>query len=344
MNVYEIDPTTDERWEDFLQSHPQASVFHTRGWLEALRRTYGYTPVAFTTSAPGNPLTVGIPFCKITGWFGKRRLVALPFSDHCEPLVQTSEQLRGLMVYLQHKRDLEGWDYIEIRPTSRVPSHQTKFGRSQAFSFHKLDISRNLDEIFKSVHKNCVQRKIRRGTREGLVYEEGASDSLLAKLYQLLLITRRRHGLPIQPVSWFQNLIACLRSNLKIRIASKNGKPIAGILTLRYKNTLVYKYGGSDHRHNNAGGMQFLFWRAIQAANQAGLSEFDLGRSDCDNPGLVVFKDRWGAAQTELNYFRYPEQRFAPTAQQRAISKYIWSHAPSVLLAAAGGAVYKHLG
>ena len=40
MSVYEIDPTTDERWDDFLQSHPEASIFHTRGWLEALRRTY----------------------------------------------------------------------------------------------------------------------------------------------------------------------------------------------------------------------------------------------------------------------------------------------------------------
>ena len=37
MNVYEIDPTTDERWEGLLQSHPRASIFHTRGWLEALQ-------------------------------------------------------------------------------------------------------------------------------------------------------------------------------------------------------------------------------------------------------------------------------------------------------------------
>ena len=166
MNVYEIDPTADERWDDFLQNHPDASVFHTPGWLEALRRTYGYTPIAFTTSPPGRPLTNGIPFCKITGCFGKRRLVSLPFSDHCEPLVQI-EQLNCLLAYLQQKRDVEGWDYLEIRPVNSVLSAATKLRKSQTFFFHKLDVRRSPEEIFRNMHKNCVQRKIRRAEREG---------------------------------------------------------------------------------------------------------------------------------------------------------------------------------
>src|SRR5271166_2097600 len=115
MNVHEIDPTTDERWEDFLQRHPQASIFHTRGWLEALRRTYGYTPVAFTTSPPGSPLTNGIPFCKVNGLFGKRRMVSLPFSDHCTPLVESRGQLTCLLGSLRQKVKREGWSYFQIR-------------------------------------------------------------------------------------------------------------------------------------------------------------------------------------------------------------------------------------
>ena len=66
MTVYEIDPTRDERWDEFLQKHTDASIFHTRGWLEALRQTYGYAPVAFTTSPPGCRLANGFPFCEIS--------------------------------------------------------------------------------------------------------------------------------------------------------------------------------------------------------------------------------------------------------------------------------------
>ena len=50
--VYAIDPLHDARWPEFVCRHPNASVFHTRGWLRALQTTYGYEPVVFTTSAP----------------------------------------------------------------------------------------------------------------------------------------------------------------------------------------------------------------------------------------------------------------------------------------------------
>ena len=345
MNVYEIDPTTDERWEDFLQSHPQASIFHTRGWLEALRRTYGYTPVAFTTSPPGSPLTNGIPFCKIHGFFGKQRLVSLPFADHCEPLVESNEQLNCVLSHLQQKHDLEGWDYIEIRPRTSAVTAAKGFGQSQSFFFHQLDLRRNLDEIFQSTHKDCIQRKLRRAQREGLIYEEGTSDSLLCQFYRLLVITRRRHGVPTQPIEWFRNVIAYLGDKVKIRLASKGGQPIASIVTLTYKNLGIYKYGCSDGRFNNLGGTQLLFWHAIQKAKEAQLSEFDMGRSDCDNSGLVVFKDRWGADRTKLVYLRYPMQHSGSIAEAtQGIGKLIWSHLPDSMLAVAGRMLYKYIG
>jgi len=162
MNVYEIDPTTDARWDDLLQNHPQASIFHTPGWLEALKKTYDYTPVAFTTSPPGSPLTNAIPFCKINGFFGKPRLVSLPFSDHCEPLVETDEQLSCLLTYLQERREAEGWDYVELRPKTPALTGENGFGQSESFFFHQLDLRRDLDEILLTTHKNCIQRKLRR--------------------------------------------------------------------------------------------------------------------------------------------------------------------------------------
>ncbi len=54
--VNRINPITDPRWLELLQSHPHASIFHTPGWLEALRRTYEYQAVAFTTAAAGQEL------------------------------------------------------------------------------------------------------------------------------------------------------------------------------------------------------------------------------------------------------------------------------------------------
>ena len=37
MPVLRIDPITDGRWREFINTHPAASIFHTPEWLEALR-------------------------------------------------------------------------------------------------------------------------------------------------------------------------------------------------------------------------------------------------------------------------------------------------------------------
>ncbi len=46
-----------------------------------------------TTCAPDAPLTDGVVFCEVDSWLTGRRLVSLPFSDHCEPLLQTTRRL-----------------------------------------------------------------------------------------------------------------------------------------------------------------------------------------------------------------------------------------------------------
>ena len=346
MTVYKIDPIKDRRWTEFLNKHPEASVFHTSGWLEALQRTYGYEPVVFTTSPPEAELRNGIPFCRITTWLTRRRLVSLPFSDHCIPLVENSAELTCMLKSLQREVAEKKWNYAEIRAGNLHLPSEAGFVNSKAYSFHKLDLRPNVNELFRGLHKDCVQRKIHRAERERLTCEEGSEDSLLRKFYHLLLITRRRHGLAPQPVRWFRNLIACLGDKVKIRVASKDGRPVASILTLSHQRTLVYKYGCSDHRFNNLGGTQLLMWKAIQEAKNDRLDEFDMGRSDCDNPGLIVFKDRWGAARSTLFYLRYPlrQSQTIGEAMPGNVAKYIFAHAPDSLLAATGSMLYKYMG
>ncbi len=275
MVIYCIDPTTDPRWGDFLARHPRASVFHTVAWLKALRRTYGYKSVANTTSAPGEDLQNGAVFCHIDSWLTGRRLVSLPFSDHCEPLVDNASDLHDLLAFLQRQFVEENCRYIEMRPLSALSGTSAIFRQGEKFCFHQIDLTPSLGNIFRSFHKDSTQRKIRRAEREGLKQVEGHSESLLDIFYRLQMLTRRRHQLPPQPKSWFRNLIDCFGEALKIRVALKDGQPAASILTLCYKDTLVYKYGCSDSRFNNLGGMHLLLWRAIQDAKERGLRTFD---------------------------------------------------------------------
>ena len=332
---------------EFLERHPRASVFHTPEWLEALRRTYGYHPVVLTMAAPGMALRGGLVFCQVDSWLTGRRMVSLPFSDHCEPLVSSDEELRHLVLALDVDGDSRSLRYIEIRSTGLPAQSEAYLETAQTFCFHRLDLRPGQDDLFRGFHKDCVQRKIRRAEREGLSCEDGRSDTLLLKFYELLLLTRRRQRLPPQPLKWFRNLIACMRDKVSIRVASKDGHAVASVLTLRFKDTLTYKYGVSDRRFSNLGGTQLLLWRAIEEARRDGVTELDMGRSDIGNQGLINFKDRWGAARLELSYLRLRGKRsylgLGRTVLFTHIAKQIGVWAPDSLIATAGRVLYRHL-
>ena len=336
-----VDPLTDSRWGEFLERHSSASVFHSRGWLDALKRTYGYEPIVLTTTSQG-PLENGLVLCRVRGLMS-HRLVSLPFSDHCEPLVDAPDDLSAFVESLANGIEEKRWASFELRPR-RVPAEG--MAQSASYYLHTLDISPSADRICDRFHHSCTQRAIRRAEREGVAYESGTSQSLLSSFYRLLRMARRRHGLPPQPFAWFRNLIACLPGTAQIHVASKDGRPIASILTLSFKNTMVYKYGGSDARHHRLGAMPFLFWRAIQQAKAQGIEELDLGRSDVDQAGLVTFKEHLGGMRSTLTYYTCPEahsnaahERLVPRVARRVVA-----HLPDAALDLTGRLLYRHLG
>lgn len=271
--------------------------------------------------------------------------MSLPFSDHCEPLVDHESSLRTLLGYLARDLGREKWRYIEIRPLLSPVGGLPHFGKSMVFYFHRMDLRPPIETLRRSFHKSNVQAKIRRAERERLTYEAGRSESLLRTFYRLLLLTCRRRRLPPQPIDWFRHLLDCMGDGIKIHVVSKERRAVASIITLTFKRTLVYKYGCSDPSLRNLGGTQLLFWKAIQEGRHLGLHEFDLGRSDVDAAGLVTFKERWGTERTQISYFRCPPPtpRVHPPWSMR-IAKPLFARMPDTLLIAAGRTLYRHVG
>lgn len=343
--VFRINPLTDPRWPVFLQRQPNASVFHSPEWLGALHATYGYSPLAYTTSSPHEVLENGWVFCEIRSWLTGRRLVSLPFSDHCDPLADNAADLEEIARTLKEECEQQGQDYVEFRPKSQLLANVSGFELHQPFYLHKLDLRQNLDQIFGKLCKGSIQRKILRAERDALAYEEGGAE-LIDRFYTLQCRTRQRHGLPPQPREWFSNLFSFLRDKAIIRLASKDGKPIGAILMLRFKNTSVYKYPCGEPEHFRHGTMQLLLWRAIQEANARGLEELDFGRSDSGDDGLMLYKERWGAVRSQTGYFRcFPLHSkrhgfFTASRIKPVIPQFI----PPRMLDVAGRLLYKHFG
>jgi lipid II:glycine glycyltransferase (peptidoglycan interpeptide bridge formation enzyme) len=186
---------------------------------------------------------------------------------------------------------------------------------------------------------------VRRAERERITCEVGRSLDLLDAFYRLLLITRKRLRILPQPRSWFRNLLDCMGENLQIRVARKDGRPIASILTLKYRRSVIYKYGCSDEKAHNLGGMPFLFWKLITESKAEGAETLDFGRSDLENEGLIRFKSEFGACQRNLSYYRSPVgEKQSTRARHSKTAGRIVSALPDGISCAAGRILYRHIG
>jgi len=344
--VWTIDPLQDARWPEFVARHPNATVFHTRGWLKALQATYGYEPIAFTTSAPSDGLNNAVVCCAVRSWLTGHRLVSLPFSDHCEPLVEHPEVLELLCAHLGSLLNQGAYKYIEVRSADPAMNGISGFTEAETYALHRLDLRPALDVLYGKLHKDCIQRKIRRAERASLEYVTGRSLELLRDLYGLLQLTRARHHVPPQPFAWFHHLVDCLGEAVSIHVVYQDGRPLAGMLTLRHGKTMVYKYGGSDAAFHHLGCMPFVFWQVIKHAKETGAEVLDLGRSDLDNPGLIAFKDRWSSDRIPLVTWRMPAVPASAFAEgmTRQYAKRMMGYLPEPVLALAGRLLYRHMG
>jgi hypothetical protein len=280
--------------------------------------------------------------CEIAAWSG-RRLVSLPFSDHCQPLVSRADDQAELFECLTEGTRSGRWRSVEIRPAETL-FEARNLAPIGTYWFHKVDLSQPLEVIYQRFHPSCVRRAIRRAERE-LTYEVGTSEALLRQFYYLLQLTRRRHGLVPQPITWFRNLLAFLGDRVQLHVASLAGRAVAGILTLKFGTKIIYKYGCSDATCHRYGGMPLLFWRTIEQAKRDGCVTLDLGRSDPDNAGLVAFKERLGGVASKLTY--YGSLIAAETAlvrHSRQATTWLFRRLPTPALSFAGRVLYKHFG
>jgi hypothetical protein len=300
----------------------------------------------FTTTPPGRELTNGLVVCRVNSWLTGRRLISIPFADHCELLVGGPEDLRDVLEAVQGVVSRERLGYLEMRLATAESCADLPFGIAQTFAFHTLDLRPNLADVFSRLHRDGIERKIRRADRDVLEHEAGLSDQLLRQFFRLLTITRRRHRVPPQPFGWFRHLRDCLGDRLRIHVALKNKRAVAAIVTLRHRDVLYYKYGGSDAVHHQSGTMPFLLWKAIQDGKDAGLQTLDLGRSDLGNAGLITFKQRWGTTPGTLTYLRYPApfpSRIEANSAMR-FARELVPLLPYPLLIGAGKLLYRHVG
>jgi len=340
MDLKRINPLDYSDWDDLLLKSGDPSFFHTSAWARVIVESYGYQPVYFVLWE-NTRLSSVMPFMDIASRLTGRRGVSLPFTDCCNPFGLDKESL--LQAAIDYGRRSK-WDHAEWRATGDLIQGATP---SESYLTHDLDLDRSEPEILSGLSENH-RRNIKKAIKDGLMIRLDRSRESLGDFYRLHCRTRKRHGLPPQPLSFFKNILDhVLSRDLGIIVSALvSGEIIASSIFFHFGPNAIFKYGASNtgylsHRPNN-----LVMWEAIKWYRGRSAKRLNLGRTELDNQGLRRFKLSWGASESALNYYRYDFDRgvFSQKPLRGDHPKKLFSMTPVGVLRLVGRLFYKHVG
>lgn len=337
-----VNPATYPGWDHLLDSD-QASFFHTSAWASVISGSYHYTLHYFTQIEKGK-LSVLVPVMGINSILTGKRGVSLPFTDICDPIASNGEQFQPVIdrVFIHGKA--AGWKYLEFKGGRDI--FQDEPASSYCYH-HTLDLTRNEQDIFSSFKSN-TRRNIKKAIRQGVKIDFSNSLASVRIFYRLHCITRKRHGLPPQPLYFFKKIYEHIISQKKgfVVLAPFQENYIAGAIYFRFGNTVIYKYGASNRSFQHLRANNLIMWEAIKWSADNGFKSFSFGKTEPENKGLLRFKRGWSTKEEIINYYKYDliKNCFVTNKAGLKTSYNLFKHMPVSLLRLTGDILYRHVG
>jgi CelD/BcsL family acetyltransferase involved in cellulose biosynthesis len=301
VRLVTVDPACDPAWVGLLGRHP-ASLFHSPPWLAALREAYGFVTRAHVVQDAAGASIAGLAFCEIDDLLG-RRILSLPFSDACDPLVGAAEPWERLYAALT----AAGLPMRLRCLDNPVLREDRRFAVTRRAHWHTMPVTGGVDALWSSL-AGPARRAIRKAERSGVEIRPLAGGEGVGEFRRLhVALRRRKYRMLAQPLAFFEAL--------RHHFTPVNGwfpvgafvgpRLVAATVYLRWGDTLYYKFNASSLDDLNLRPNSLLVWAGIRLARSLGCNRLDLGPSDDDQPGLIRFKRNFGAVERELRVLDY---------------------------------------
>ncbi|RYZ85959.1 MAG: GNAT family N-acetyltransferase [Proteobacteria bacterium] len=330
-------------WDSLITHHENHSVFHRAAWARILAETYGHKPIYLCIQKDREDIAL-LPLMELKSMLSGNRAVSLPFSDFAGPLWRKQGMQSEVYDYLTQMAVGKNWKYLEIREEENAQDLVPSF---QVYDGHELDLRDGIESVERNLNPS-VRRAIRKAEKSGLKVSVEGGEEDIRIFYRLHEMTRRRHGLPPQPFSFFRSIgDHLLKKGMGfVALGRLEGVPVAGAVFLHSRSRAIYKFGASDTAHWSLRPNQLVMWGAIQHLVASGSHRLHFGRTSRHDDGLNRFKLSWGAASRSVHYTRYnvtSRNWVAPVPMRAEGHPLIFGHLPAALNRIAGKMIYPHL-
>ena len=340
------DENAMNQWDEYVSNDPNGSVFHCSRWLKVIFETYQFKPMLYMSKNLEGSVSGVFPSFIINKFFLTRKYVSLPFSDYGGPLFLDEDGERQFLFHMNKELN-DGRKHYEVR--SLYPG-DNNFEADHKYVKHIIKLEEDPDKIWKNVNKKTIKYSIKKSLKCGVTIHQDNSEYGVNEFFRLNKLTRKKHGVPSQPLLLFEKIYEHFIASDEgsISLAKSGSKIIAAGLFLKLNNTVYYKYSAADpvyllQKKPN----HLMTWEAIKRACLDGYSDFDFGRTIISNEGLCRYKEMWGAEKIKLPYCYYPKALGVGTLEGSGrlyrLMTSIWKNTPEFVSGPIGSRIYKYM-
>ncbi len=343
-------------WDTFVSKHPLGLIYHLSSWNKALQSAFRHiSGKCLVLKNTDGQIQAGLPVYTVKSWILGNRIVSLPFATICDPLISTRNDFETLWPEIKKLLKVTRSKRVEIRTRHIASDCMPTFLNSQHdYKHHYLPLDEPVDKLFRGCSKTSIRQRVNKAMREGVVVHERKDEQSLRVLHSILTQTRGRQMLPPIPFRFYQALYRSLSPNhIAIYLAVHKGKPVGGLLALKFRNMWTAEYSGTVD-DVLPGVSPLLYWHTIKRAKENGAELYSFGRTSLGNKGLLDFKKRWNTLEEDLNdYFSYEKLTYLTSQKSNATGRtplydipirIVMGYAPTAVKKYVGDFCYKHLG
>jgi lipid II:glycine glycyltransferase (peptidoglycan interpeptide bridge formation enzyme) len=302
-------------WREFVDHHPQGTVFHTPEMFRVFARTSGYFPELWAiVDEHHRPMAfmVSVKITQVPGLsqFTSRSIVH--GSILCAPGSEGRNALDALLkTYKQAvKHDVLLTELRNLSDASDLATVLSENGFAREGHLNYLiDLDRPANQVFQSIGKR-TRKKIRRGLGKEHICTTAVTDrSDLDRWYAILNKTYRHARVPLADSTLFEAVfdLLCPKNMARFFLARVDGVPVASSLELLYRDRVYGWYGGIDRQYGRYHANELMHWHILEWSMNHGYRIYDFGGAG--RPGEAYgprdFKAKFGGELVDFGRHSY---------------------------------------
>lgn len=290
MEILELEEQDRKKWDEYVYSAAQATVYHLASWKDVMEKAIGHE-THYLFAREGDQILGALPLVHIRSRLSGHFLTSMPggicaqgdqaaaaLVERAKELVKTSKAKYLILRNGHHK-----WDVPELVTNE---DHCTLV----------VKLSKDPEQVWRRTKKRARQL-----TNKAIKAEVEVVTGLgfLDDFYPAYSQAMRDTGTPTLGLRFFRNVAAQFPAHFNLMTVRHDRQILGGGFMAPFKDTVYCTWGGMLRPFYDLRPNHLLYWETLKYGCENGFQWVDLGRSRWDS-GTFVFKMNWGAEPRPL--------------------------------------------